>query len=698
MRTTKVSLDKKSNFPRILCLLLVTLLLGIPAGIVSGEEGIMVKEYKQYLLGEKAPRDAIWLDSLDITQTQQGWGKAQAGKSVDGNPLNLDGVTYPHGLGTHAGSELWIDLKGAAKKFVAMVGVDDEVGEQGSIRFEVWVDDELMGLSKVIKGSEKPQFMYVDLTGVKTMLLVVEDAGDNIHYDHADWAGALIYMDPQRQEKPQVVAPPPVPEPALGEGETVKPMIHGPRVVGATPGHEFMFMIPATGKQPLTFAADNLPEGLILDARTGIISGTLKKAGATVADLSVSNSAGGTERKLVIVGGKHKLALIPPMGWNSWNVWGTSVDDAKVRVAADTMVDSGLAAHGFQYVNIDDGWEADRDENGIILCNEKFPDMKALADYVHSKGLKLGIYSSPGPKTCAGYEGTYQHEQQDADTWAMWGIDYIKYDWCSYGQVATGEGRAMQMKPYQVMRKALDNCGRDIVYSLCQYGMDSVWEWGADETVMGDLWRTTGDITDTWSSMITIGMRNTEIASYNQPGHWNDADMMVLGKVGWGPNVRDTKLNKQEQLTHVTLWSLLGTPILLGCDMGQLDDFTIALLTNTEVNDVHQDPVAKPLRLISKSDDNKLQIWAKPLWDGTWAVGLFNTSHYLKPREITVKWADLKLKGSRQPVRDLWQLKDLGLQKDSFTATIPRHGVVMIKVGKAQPEDEAIKHVVKMYQ
>ena len=333
------------------------------------------------------------------------------------------------------------------------------------------------------------------------------------------------------------------PPPAIVHEESPQPAIHGPRIVGSTPGRPFLFLIPATGEKPLHFAAENLPEGLTLDPETGIISGSLKQPGSTVVEIEVKNARGSAKRELTIVGGQHKLALTPPMGWNSWNCWASAVSDAKVRAAADAMVNSGLAAHGFQYVNIDDCWEGNRDAKGEIQTNKKFPDMKALADYVHSKGLKLGIYSSPGPKTCAGYEASYKHEAQDAATYARWGVDYLKYDWCSYGDIARNPDRAALMKPYQVMRKGLDECGRDIVFSLCQYGMGDVWKWGAE--VGGNCWRTTGDITDNWGSMSGIGFGQDGHEKYAGPGHWNDPDMLVVGKVGWGPSLHPTQPQAQ---------------------------------------------------------------------------------------------------------------------------------------------------------
>jgi alpha-galactosidase len=376
------------------------------------------------------------------------------------------------------------------------------------------------------------------------------------------------------------------------------------------------------------------------------------------------------------VGGQHKLALTPPMGWNSWNCWAGAVSDKRVREAADAMVGSGLAARGFQYVNIDDCWEDKRAADGEIRSNANFPDMKALADYVHSKGLKLGIYSSPGPKTCAGFVASWKHEQQDANTYAKWGVDYLKYDWCSYGELVHNPDREALIKPYRVMRAALDNCNRDILFSFCQYGMGDVWTWGAETG--GNCWRTTGDIGDVWDSMAGIGFSQAGHERYAGPGHWNDPDMLVVGKVGWGPSLHKTHLKPNAQMTHISLWCLLAAPLLIGCDMTQMDDFTLALLTNSEVLAVNQDPLGKQAAPVLRVKD-KSEVWARPLADGTMAVGLFNRGK--EATSIKVTWADLKLSGP-QAVRDLWMRKDLGSLADGYEATVPPRGVVLLKVGQ----------------
>ncbi len=629
------------------------------------------------LRGADAPADAVWLDTLDLANVTQDYGSPHAGKSVDSHPLTLNGVVYPHGLGTHAVSRLLVNLQGSATNFEALAGVDDEKKGQGSVQFQVYVDGRKKLETPVLHGGDAPVPVSVDLTGAKRMTLVVTDAGDGNDSDHADWAGALLTLVPGAAAKP-VTAPDAAanepPMPIFMGGDSPVPAIHGPRITGATPGRPFEFMIPATGEGPLTFGAANLPAGLTLDPKTGIISGALQGIGSAKVRLSVRGPRGSASRSLTIVGGSRALALTPPMGWNSWNVWAGRVDAGKVRDAADQLISAGLAAHGFGYVNIDDTWEAGRDASGVIQTNDKFPDMKALADYVHGKGLKIGIYSSPGPKTCGGYTGSWQHEQQDADTYAGWGIDYLKYDWCSYGDVATGEGLEKQIKPYRLMGAALRSTNRDILFSLCQYGMADVWKWGP--SIGGNAWRTTGDIQDNWSSVRGIFTSQNGHEKYVGPGYWNDPDMLMVGIVGFG-NTHPTHLKPNEQITHISMWSLLSSPLLIGCDLTRLDPFTKALLTNDDVLDVNQDPLGRPAGRIAENGD--AQIWARPLADDTHAVGLVNLGS--DRQDITVSWSQLGLSGS-QPVRDLWQRKDMGAFKDGYTVPVPAHGTVLIKVGK----------------
>ena len=361
---------------------------------------------------------------------------------------------------------------------------------------------------------------------------------------------------------------------------------------------------------------------------------------------------------------KNDLAKTPPMGWNSWNKFASRVDDAAVRGAADAIAQNGMKEAGYVYVNIDDTWQAGRDAQGNIQTNRKFPNMRALADYVHAKGLKLGIYSSPGPNTCAGYEGSYGHEVQDAQTYASWGIDYLKYDWCGARNIYKDEEmRAV----YQKMGDALHDSGRKIVYSLCQYGRDEVWTWGP--LVGGNLWRTTGDIRDDWSSMTTIGFDQSKLAQYAAPGHWNDPDMLEIGNGGMNPD---------ESKTHMSLWAMLAAPLLAGNDLQQMSPETLSILTNRDVIAVDQDAKGKQGTRVSSAGTT--EVWMRQLAKGARAIALFNRGE--TPAAVSLEWADVRLHHAPHQVRDLWSHQDLALTGTGYSATVPAHGVVLLRVSK----------------
>lgn len=358
------------------------------------------------------------------------------------------------------------------------------------------------------------------------------------------------------------------------------------------------------------------------------------------------------------------LARTPPMGWNSWNLFACrGVNDQLIREIADAMVSSGMKDAGYQYVNIDDCWMGPRDAQGNLTSNTKFPDMKALADYVHSKGLKIGIYTGPGPTTCQGYPASHGHEELDARTFAAWGMDYLKYDWCSAARIYDD---ADMHAVYQKMGEALRKTGRPIVYSLCQYGRAEVWKWGAK--VGGNLWRTTGDIRDAWESMDRIGFRQLDIAQYQQPGHWNDPDMLEVGNGG---------MTADEYRTHFSLWAMLAAPLLAGNDLRNMSDETKSILLNREVIAIDQDPAGKPVQRISPPDSTAV-VLARPLHDGSFAIALFNRAD--APQSITVEWSAVGLSGKKLTARDLWNHAAVPLSGDFYSASVPRHGVVMLKV------------------
>jgi alpha-galactosidase len=352
------------------------------------------------------------------------------------------------------------------------------------------------------------------------------------------------------------------------------------------------------------------------------------------------------------------LAPTPPMGWNSWNKFGCNVSDKLIREMADAMVSSGMQAAGYQYVNIDDCWQVSRDASGTIVADPtRFPSgIKALADYVHSKGLKLGIYTDAGTGTCEKRPGSLNHEVQDAKTYASWGIDYVKIDWCN------AEGLDPEVQ-YAKLRDALAQSGRPIVFSICNWGVKTPWRWGP---TTGNLWRTTGDINDTYDRMSLIGFGQNGLEKFAGPGHWNDPDMLEIGNGG---------MKRDEYRTHMALWALLAAPLLAGNDLRSMSPETKELLTNSEVLAVNQDK--KGVQGHRVWEEGPLEIWVKPLADGSQAVGLFNRSE--SASKLTLDFKSIGAPASAK-LRDLLDHKDLGAVQNSYSAEVPTHGVVLVRV------------------
>lgn len=359
------------------------------------------------------------------------------------------------------------------------------------------------------------------------------------------------------------------------------------------------------------------------------------------------------------------LALTPPMGWNSWNKFKCDVSEKLIMEIADAMVSSGMAAAGYDYVVIDDCWQVDRDENGeIVVDQERFPHgMKYLVDYVHSKGLKFGIYSCAGTKTCQGRPGSRGYEFQDARTYAGWEVDYLKYDWCNH---STQNAQAS----YSLMRDALYKAGRPIVFSLCEWGANKPWEWAKD---VGHLWRTTGDIVDRWDAMMAIFDAQKDLANYAGPGHWNDPDMLEVGNGG---------MTDEEYRTHFSLWCMLAAPLMAGNDLRTMSDETLAILTNREMIAINQDTLGK--QAFCFRDNGDYEIWVKKLVGDERAVCLLNRSDEKKSVEVDFRvllaanddyWkistGDLK----NYTIRDVWEHQDVKQGKDVSLVEMPPHSV-----------------------
>jgi alpha-galactosidase len=490
---------------------------------------------------------------------------------------------------------------------------------------------------------------------------------------------------------------PEAPEPyILTPKASAAPRINGAKVFGVRPGSPFVFTIPATGEHPMSFGAEGLPEGLGLDGKTGRITGRVDKAGTYVVKLKAVNSLGEGRRELRIVVGE-RISLTPPMGWNSWNCWGKSVTAEKVLASARGMADSGLINHGWTYVNIDDMWQGSRGGkfNGIE-GNEKFADMQGLCDAVHALGLKIGVYSTPWVTSYGGcVGGSSDHEDgswdpnvegkdgnrfgkysfitNDARQWAAWGVDYVKYDW-----------KPNDVPHVEEIAGALRACGRDIIFSMSNA---APFEKVRSFAKSANSWRTTGDIKDAWTTHPKTPRKAQGVADfmdghdkwrpYAGPGHWNDPDMLVVGKVGWGPELHASQLTPDEQYTHISLWCLWSAPLLLGCPLDDLDAFTLGLLTNDEVLGVNQDALGIQAGLIRRSGE--VEVWGKDMEDGSKAVGLFNRNAD-ESRVVSVSWSEVGI-GGRKNVRDLWRQRDIGEYEKEFSAKVRPHGVVLIRIG-----------------
>lgn len=487
-----------------------------------------------------------------------------------------------------------------------------------------------------------------------------------------------------------------------------QPKINGPRLYGARPGKEFLYTIPASGARPMQFEVKNLPKGVQINKINGVISGIIKKEGEYIIELVAQNEFGKTSRSFTLVIGK-KLALTPPMGWSSWYSFGRNVTLDKVIRSAEIMKEKGLQNYGWSVIEIDDPWtnqpEKDdliwnqlktkagevygyyegpdnlperkgllRNSKGELLPNIFFASIKKFPEIMHQMGFKAGIYSSPGPLTCGGVAGSYGYEGVDAKFFADYGFDYLKYDWCSYGSFAKNNSKEELIKPYRKMSEALQLQKRDIVHALCQYGMGNVWEWG-DESG-GQLWRTGDDVHDSWESVRNAFKKLADKSAYVKPGNWNDPDILQVGAVGAQHSGKAGKnhLTFEEQKTVMSMWCMLSAPLLIGADMEQLDEATLALLTNEEIIGVNQDALGKAASLITTLDT--IEVWKKELEDGSFAFGFLNLSN--ESTTAKIPFSALQLQG-RYKIRNLWEKEDWGILENEFEITIPAHGIVMLQ-------------------
>ena len=666
-----------------------------------------------------------YVDEFSLDGASCGRGlKVQACKSVDGTPITLAGKVYARGIGTCPEGAVGFTANGKVTAFDAIVGIDDSAKAtthksygKPTAEFRVWTDGKVAWRSGEIKLGQNPVPVHVDLTGAKEIVLETIGGGVWTGFDRANagWAdarfsydkGAVLKVmdDPALTAQIGILTPP----------EKAEPQINGADIWGVRPGHPVIFRVATSGERPMKFSATGLPDGVTLDGK-GVLRGTAPSVKGNYDIAVTAENAKGKATRVIRLAVGDTIALTPPMGWNSWNVWCYRLTDAYARQSAKTMEESGLGDHGWSYVNLDDWWEMNnsgcervemgkkdfggredvigpaRDAKGKIIPNRSFPDMKGLTDYIHSFGFKAGLYSSPGPVTCGQCEGSYQHEAQDAESWSDWGFDYVKYDWCSYSRIFKQEVgsiprqskelwddmryREAFVKPYRLMGDCLKAQKRDIVYSFCQYGMAHVEDWG--RAAGANCWRSWDDLKDSWVWMekAVESRINAEFWKYTGPGFWADPDMMILGQQYSFGFDHPTFLTPNEQYTHVSLWCMIGSPLLTGCDLSKLDDFTRSLLVNDEVIAVSQDRLGKVGRRIRHTDAES--VWVKEISNGFTAVALVN--RYPFAREIKVTFDELGLGAGEHWVKDLWRQACEGKHSGFYVAVVPPHATKLVKM------------------
>lgn len=650
--------------------------------------------------------------------------KTMADRSVRGRPLTVAGKTYARGVGTHPESAIGFRANGLVAAFDALVGIDDEFSDfkqwksrKARAEFRVWADGKVVKSVTVGEGQE-PVELHVELAGAKEIVLETKSCAPWVATEaaDADWIEARFSGEPGAKIEafgdPSLVAQLGILTPPAKK----EPRFNGAELWGVRPGHPVIFRVPVSGERPMKLTAAGLPDGVTFNADRGIIGGRAPTAKGDYPILVKAENSSGKAERIITLRIGDAICLTPPMGWNSWNIWGGRFTGEHAMAAAKALDESGLAEYGWAYINLDDFWEMNnsrqnkdrpelrgpaRDKDGMILSNPSFPDMKRMTDYIHSLGFKAGLYSSPGPLTCGGCEGSYGHEMQDATRWAEWGFDYVKYDWCSYADIFEKESGwgtweymecfrkknlpkprptvEMWAKPYRLMNDCLKAQNRDIVYSFCQYGCGETEKWGRDAGA--NCWRTWQDMKDGWTWMeiaIEGYVPNAEHWKYTGPGFWSDPDMMIVGLQRSYGTTHPTYLTPNEQYTHVSLWAMMCSPLLIGTDLTKLDPFTKSLLTNPMVIDISQDKLGRPARRIRHVDTES--VWTRPLANGDVAVALVN--RYPFARETAIEFTELGI-GGEWFVRDQWTHKCEGRHVGRYSARVPAHGTKLIRMRKA---------------
>ncbi len=618
--------------------------------------------------------EVVPICQFDVSQVTCGWRSANEGLSVEGNPLKIGGRVFGAGLGVHAPSRGEFDLEGACSLFEATVGVDDE--SFGTVEFKVWGDGKLLWESGVMSARAQPRTkdVKVDVSGVESLVLEVTDAGDGRDGDHADWADARFvypagHFASGDARQLGILTPPERPE----------PRINGPSVFGVRPGHPVIYHVPVTGEEPIeveVVAVDGQRmleagplSGLRFDGISRVVSGRVDEPGEYRLAFRAKNARGSVERPFTLKVGEA-ICLTPVMGWSSRNALGDEPTQSKIIAAANTLTASGLARHGWNTLVVDDHWA--RKTGKTILPNENFPSMKKLTAYLHGRGFRAGISSSPGELTAGGCAGSWMRELKDAGTFAAWEFDYLVYDLGSYGKAAGVSGQQAAMHPYLLMGKALRDQKRDFVFAISQRGTHNVATWGA--SARGNSWRTSGGDPDRWTSVVGAISRQRSLWHFSAPGAFNDPGTLCVGPMR-RKGAGGQPLTPNEQYTQMSMWALMAAPLMISFDLENMDDFTRSLLSNDEVIDIDQDELGKAASCVASG--RKWEVWARPLADGSIAAGLLNRG--IGEIEVPLHLSAFGLEGEWR-VRDCWRQKDEGAFKGTYSRSVPGHATHLVRL------------------
>jgi len=607
------------------------------------------------------------LDLMDLSNVTTGWRDVGVNESCEGNPLRVGSRTWTKGLGVHAPSKAVFDLEGNAVRFEATVGVDDE--SFGTVTFRVLGDGKELWNSGRVSARDKVRTrdVKVGLAGVQSLTLEVTDFDGNRDGDHADWLDARVIFkdgaygsdDPRQTRQLGALTP----------SVAASPRINGPSVIGARPGRPVLWRVPVTGEAPVACTVSGLPEGLAFDPATRILSGSVSQRGEYALKVTAGNAKGKAVRTLSLKVG-DAVGLTPSLGWCACGL-GEAVSADKVEAAAEALVRSGLADHGWCYVSVADLWQdKSRSADGTIRPNANFADVKGLADFLHARGLKLGLGSVTSLETARGGAGSWLHEEQDARTFAAWGCDAVTYRWVDPGRELGGSGLSRQMLPFLLMGRAVASCGRDMLFAVCQDGVNRVATWG--RCVDATSWRVSGPVRPVWRQVTGAINRQCRFWHFSEPGRVNDAGPLF---VGCSPMPNAPRLTPNELYTQVSVWSLLSSPLTLVCDVERLDPLSIGILTNDEVLEIGQDPLcAAGARVASKG---RSDVWVKPLADGSFALGLVNRD--MKDSEVAADLVALGFEGSWK-VRDCWRQADEGVVTGRYAKGVPGHATHLVRL------------------